>query len=71
MFLLPLVKDKTNPAKTGLNCNRSPLPSHFMLVYYMNYLTVYSTNVNNFLLNCQYVTVKHTCAADRLAHHLL
>lgn len=71
VFLFPLVKGKTNPAKTALNCTKAPLPPHFMLVCFMNYLPVYSTNVNHPLLNCQYVTVKHTYAADRLAHHLL
>lgn len=71
MFLSPLVKGKTNPAKTALICTRTPLPLHFLLVYFMNCLPIYSTNVNHSLLNCQYVTVKHTYAADRLAHHLL
>jgi len=42
-----------------------------MLVYFTNYLPIYSANVNHSLLNRQYVTVKHTYAADRLGHHLL
>lgn len=42
-----------------------------MLVCFIDYLPVSSTKVNHSLFNCQYVTVTHTYAADRLAHHLL
>lgn len=66
-----LLFKRKHPAKTGLICTRAPLLLHFMLVYFMNYLPLCSTNVSHSLLNCQYVTVKHTYAVDRLAHHLL
>lgn len=71
MFLFSFAREKTNPDKTALNCTRPPLPLFLMLMYFMNYLPTYSTNVNHSFLNCQYVTVRHTYAADSLAHHLL
>lgn len=62
---------KKSPDKTALNYTRLPLPLFLMLMCFMNYLPTYSTNVNHSFLNCQYVTVRHTYAADSLAHHLL